>query len=117
PAAWAAGGGCGAGGAADIAEGVGITGGAIYRHFSSKDAVLEAVTLATAEAFVGTSRVGKLSRSADDPEEALRRMVADVLTLMFDRPAHLPTYLRERPRLTTKPRHEPAHHDGRLFTT
>jgi AcrR family transcriptional regulator len=102
-------------GVADIAERVGITGGAIYRHFPSKDAVLEAVTLATAQAFVGASRVGKLSRSADDPEDALRRMVTDVLTLMFDRPAHLATYLRERHRLNTKRRRELARHEGRMF--
>jgi len=102
-------------GVADIAERVGITGGAIYRHFPSKDAVLEAVTLATAEAFVGASRVGNRSRSADDPEGTLRHMVADVLTLMFDRPAHLATYLRERHRLNTKRRRELARHEGRMF--
>ena len=102
-------------GVADIAERVGITGGAIYRHFPSKDAVLEAVTLATAEAFVGASRVGNRSRAADGPEETLRRMVADVLTLMFDRPAHLATYLRERHRLNATRRRELAGHEGRMF--
>jgi len=102
-------------GVADIAERVGITGGAIYRHFPSKDAVLEAVTLATAEAFVGASRVGKRSRAADDSEESLQRMIADVLRLTFDRPAHLATYLRERHRLDATRRRELARHEGRMF--
>src|SRR5262245_29427644 len=102
-------------GVADIAERVGITGGAIYRHFPSKDAVLEAVTLATAESFVGASRAGKGSRHADDSEETLRRMIADVLRLTFDRPAHLATYLRERHRLDARRRRQLARHEGRMF--
>src|SRR5262249_27367581 len=73
------------------------------------------VPRAPAEAFVGASGVGNRSRSADDPEETLRRMVADVLTLMFDRPAHLATYLRERHRLNTKRRRELARHEGHMF--
>src|SRR5262245_64522074 len=102
-------------GVADIAERVGITAGAIYRHFPSKDGVLEAVTLSTAEAFVSASRVGAASRSANDPEETLRRMIADVLTLTFDRPAHIATYLRERHRLDTSRRRALAGHEGRMF--
>src|SRR5262245_42266357 len=102
-------------GVADIAERVGITAGAIYRHFPSKDAVLEAVTLATAEAFVSASRVGAASRSDHDPEAPLRRMIADVLALTFDRPAHLATYLRERHRLDSSRRRALAGHEGRMF--
>src|SRR5262245_25615108 len=102
-------------GVADIAERVGITAGAIYRHFPSKDAVLEAVTLTTAEAFVTASRVGAASRSTHDPEAPLRRMIADVLTLTFDRPAHLATYVRERHRLDTSRRRALAGHEGRMF--
>jgi AcrR family transcriptional regulator len=79
----------------EIGEAVGITGGAIYRHFPSKDAVLHAVFLDTIEHWLvvaesETERVGRPS---------IARVVASSVQLVVDRPGPLATYVRERHRL------------------
>lgn len=74
----------------DIGERVGITGPAIYRHFPSKDAVLDAVVLDTIDAFtVDTATAAG----------GVQQVVATAATTALDAPARLATYVRERHRL------------------
>jgi AcrR family transcriptional regulator len=57
----------------DIGEAVGLTGPALYRHFSSKEALLVAVFDQVIEQL--TEHLRELVSKAPDPESALRAMV------------------------------------------
>lgn len=89
----------------DIGERVGITGGAIYRHYPSKDAVLHAVMLAT------------IDRWNDVAAEArgIEQLVEVSVQLVVDHPGMLATYVRERARVERALRRELAGRERRLF--
>ena len=70
-------------GVQEIAERVGITGGAIYRHFPSKDAVLDAVLVESITAWLGAAQP-----AASDGEEPVRRIVSRSVQLVVDHPGH-----------------------------
>ena len=78
----------------DIAAAVGVTGPAIYRHFSGKDAILAEVVSTTVTSLATRTAA---PATADATREEL---VASAVAFALDRPAHLATYLRERSRLT-----------------
>jgi AcrR family transcriptional regulator len=84
-------------GVGEIAEKVGITGGAVYRHFAGKDALFEAVALTALDAFVGCAARERPSGATAD--ERLRLVLADMVRAMLDHPDALAAYLRERDRL------------------
>jgi AcrR family transcriptional regulator len=79
----------------EIGEAVGITGGAIYRHFPSKEAVLHAVLLDTIEHWLAVGEA-ETNRSSSP---SIARVVASSVQLVVDRPGQLATYVRERHRL------------------
>ena len=101
-------------GVADIAERVGITGAAIYRHLSSKEALLDAVMLEIVEAFLVAAEPGTPG-SPEGPERTLAQIVADSLAVALDRPAQLATYMRERQRLDASRRQVFSRREARLF--
>ncbi len=94
---------------ADIATRVGITGGAIYRHYPSKDAVLDAVLLDTIDEWV---RVASEVANATAPTAAV---VEASLRLVTDRPGQLATHLRERANVERSVSRELARRERRLF--
>jgi AcrR family transcriptional regulator len=85
-------------GVADIATEVGITPGAIYRHFSSKEELLERIVLGS------LSRIGDVVEAViagvePDAESQLTAVVAAMLDLTQANTTFVATYLRERHRL------------------
>src|SRR5688572_24433177 len=80
----------------DIGAAVGVTGPAIYRHFTGKDEVLAAVVL-DATASIADAVEAAVERIGEAPVEAI---VAGVVGSALDRPASLAVYLRERQRLS-----------------
>jgi AcrR family transcriptional regulator len=88
---------------ADIAAEVGITPGAIYRHFSGKEELLERIVLGS------LARIGEVFdiATADAPadsEARIRALVGALLNVAQDNRAFVGTYLRERHRLTSTAR-------------
>src|SRR5580693_5210262 len=87
-------------GMADIAAEVGITPGAIYRHFSSKKDLLERIVLGS------LSRIGTVvdatTTSQPDASSAdrVRALIPAMLDIAQANRAFVATYLRERRRLT-----------------
>ena len=79
----------------EIGERVGITAGAIYRHFPSKEAVLHAVLLESIDAWVDAAAPAP---STDGAEQPVSRVVQSSVQLVVDRPGELATYVRERHR-------------------
>jgi AcrR family transcriptional regulator len=82
----------------DIGAAVGITGPAIYRHFSGKDAVLEAVVLELLGEF--TQRADAETTRVPSDADLLAELVAGSVSVALDHPAEVATYVRERRRLT-----------------
>ena len=82
-------------GVQEIGARVGIAAGAIYRHFESKDALLDAVLLDTIEAWLVAAQLDAAPGSGDSQAQ-IREMVARAVQLVVDRPGPLATYLRER---------------------
>ncbi|TXI45372.1 MAG: TetR/AcrR family transcriptional regulator [Mycobacterium sp.] len=78
---------------ADLADTVGVTAPALYRHFSDKEAILTSLIEATAQRMVGIAEARQ-----DDPD-ALASCVAAYTAEALDRPDPALTYLRERHRL------------------
>ncbi|MFG2524948.1 TetR/AcrR family transcriptional regulator [Streptomyces sp. NPDC048527] len=85
----------------DIASQVGVTPGAIYRHFPSKDALLRTILL---DCLDQVSRCAEAIPAPMPPAERLRVMVRRTMDLALGRPAWLTTYLTERHRLTAADR-------------
>src|SRR5262245_48977521 len=86
----------------EIADRVGITAAAIYRHYPSKEAVLDAVLLeaiSTCESIVPPA--------PDDDELATQSMRMSV-QLVVDCPGRLATYARERHRASAEANRELA---------
>ena len=87
-------------GMADIAAEVGITPGAIYRHFSSKEDLLERIVLGS------LSRIGAVvdATTASEPDassaDRVRALIPAMLDIAQANRAFVATYLRERRRLT-----------------
>ena len=86
-------------GVADIAAEVGITPGAIYRHFSSKEDLLEHIVLGS------LSRIGDVVDAATaepgaSSEARVRALIAAMLDIAQANRAFVATYLKERHRLT-----------------
>ena len=96
----------------EIAERVGVTAGAIYRHFPSKDAVLEAVLMDALGVFL---EAADSALSAGTTEAPLRRMLRATEELAVDRPAQVATYVRERHRMSGRARSDLTHREAMLF--
>jgi AcrR family transcriptional regulator len=95
----------------EIGARVGITGGAIYRHYASKDAVLHAVLIDTIERWLAVARDAE--RDGAGPQ--IERLVEASVQLVVDSPGLLATYVRERPRVERSVRHELAEYERQLF--
>jgi AcrR family transcriptional regulator len=82
----------------EIADRVGITGGAIYRHFADKEALLEAVALGALDRLMFD---GSVADSSDQPTsgQSIGWLVDRMVRTTLDEPAWLTAYLRERHRL------------------
>jgi AcrR family transcriptional regulator len=82
----------------EIADRVGITGGAIYRHFADKEALLEAVAIAALGRFMFD---GSEADSSDQPtsSQSIGQVVDRMVRRALDEPAWLIAYHRERYRL------------------
>ena len=96
----------------EIGEGVGITAGAIYRHFPSKEAVLHAVLLESIDAWVAAAEPEPSRHGA---ERLVSRVVRSSVQLVVDRPGELATYVRERHRADGQTRTELASREAVLF--
>ena len=84
---------------AELAESVGVTAPALYRHFGAKDQILSAVTTGTLDRLVAVaeSHIGV---------DGLDQLTRDLATEVLDRPWQVVAYLRERHRWaadTTRP--------------
>ncbi len=84
---------------AELAESVGVTAPALYRHFGAKDQILSAVTTGTLDRLVAVaeSHIGV---------DGLDQLTRDLTTEVLDRPWQVVAYLRERHRWaadTTRP--------------
>jgi AcrR family transcriptional regulator len=99
-------------GVQEIGERVGITGGAIYRHFSSKESVLEAVLFDSIAAWLEAAEPGT---SDDAIEPPVHRVIRRSVQLVVDRPGQLATYVRERHRVRGPARRELARQESALF--
>jgi AcrR family transcriptional regulator len=96
----------------EIGERVDVTAGAIYRHFPSKDAVLEAVLIDAVDAFL---RAAELDPSMDTTEPPVNLVLRASAQLVVDRPAQVATYVRERHRLARRERSDLAGRETLLF--
>ena len=94
---------------AELAESVGVTAPALYRHFGAKDQILSAVTTGTLDRLVAVaeSHVGPLDGvDGVDGVDGLDQLTRDLTTEVLDRPWQVVAYLRERHRWaadTTRP--------------
>jgi AcrR family transcriptional regulator len=78
----------------DIGAAVGITGGALYRHFESKRALLQVLVVRTVERTV--ARVAEIVETAPTPEEKLDRLLANLVEAMVANPMIVRVWSRER---------------------
>lgn len=83
-------------GVEDIATAVGVTPGALYRHFAGKEAILAAVLHDTADRSL--TLTGQL-RQTGEPAELLRELMGAAVAFALDRPGSLRAYARERQRI------------------
>jgi AcrR family transcriptional regulator len=82
----------------EIGAAAGVTGPAVYRHYESKQDILDwAVRVGTTEV-LRTER--KIVAGADSPGEALALLVAELVEQVLDRPALVTVLLRERRNLS-----------------
>lgn len=82
----------------DIGERTGITGGAVYRHFSGKDALLQELVLDSLAAFERAQTVRSESTSRGVPP--LRASLESAVDAIAERPGRVAVFLRERHRVT-----------------
>jgi AcrR family transcriptional regulator len=83
----------------DVGAAVGVTGPAIYRHFTSKDAMLAEMLLRISERLLagGSSRV---SDAGDDPRDQLRALIAFQVDFALGNPALITVQDRDLGSLT-----------------
>jgi AcrR family transcriptional regulator len=91
-------------GVQEIAEQVGISAGAIYRHFPSKEAVLHAVLRDSIDAWLAAAEAGTIGR-----------VLQASVQLVVDQPGQLATYARERHGVDGDTRVELARREAQLF--
>lgn len=85
-----------------VAERVGVTATALYRHFESKDALLDAVQAWCFEEFAGYLY---RALAGATPEDRLRRTGAAYLTFALERPeSYRAIFLSTPPHATAEPR-------------
>ena len=82
----------------DIGAAVGISGPGIYRHFTSKEAILEAAIEKVADEML--EKVGEIVHDSETPRETLERLVMNSIDVYFDNPALIHTAVNERRNLT-----------------
>src|SRR5437764_6905744 len=70
----------------DIGAAVGVSGPAIYRHFTSKDAMLAEMLLRISERLLGDA-TARVAAAGADPREQLRAQVAFQVDFALDNPA------------------------------
>ncbi|MGW6461984.1 TetR/AcrR family transcriptional regulator [Streptomyces sp. NPDC055078] len=92
-------------GMSDIAERVGVTPGAIYRHFNDKDDLLRTV-LEDALAEFTAAITPRPRIRVNDADARLRYLVRGAVALTLSRPDAIGTYLRERASLSATSRGE-----------
>lgn len=68
----------------DVAARAGLSKGAIYLYFASKDAVFEAIVRRFAEGFAATAAARVLSDVQTDPEQAVRHLLRRLLSVLSD---------------------------------
>jgi AcrR family transcriptional regulator len=95
----------------DIAKRVGITGGAIYRHFASKDDLLETVIAGTLQDFCDIAA----KANEAPPAEQVLELVRGSTHLTLSRAARAATYLREGRRTSGPVRERLREGERRLF--
>jgi AcrR family transcriptional regulator len=86
----------------EIAEKVGITGPGVYRHFESKDELLNAILVRASDSLA--SSVGRAFANANDARDALDRLIDNYLELSVDESELLAVYWREGEALPKKGR-------------
>lgn len=77
----------------EIAEKVGITGPGVYRHFESKDELLNTILVRASDSLA--SSVGRAFANANDALDALNRLIDNYLELSVDESELLAVYWRE----------------------
>lgn len=82
----------------DIGAVVGISGPGIYRHFNSKESILEAAIEDAAETML--RRVTKIAEETADPAERLERLVAHAVRNLVDNHELYATAINERRNLS-----------------
>jgi AcrR family transcriptional regulator len=95
----------------EIAKRVGITGGAIYRHFASKDELLETVIAGTLQDFCDAAEKANAAPAAEQVPELVR----GAAHLTLSRAARAATYLREGRRTAGAVRERLREGERRLF--
>lgn len=78
----------------DIGAAVGITGPGIYRHFNSKEAILEAAIAQVAEEML--EKVDEIVRTSATPQETLERLVLNSIDVFLENPSLILTAVHER---------------------
>lgn len=84
----------------DIASDVGVTAGAIYRHFQSKDDLLSTVVDRAASALLEESAAALAGAGDGNRDAALRALVTATVRFAAAQPALYATFVRERRRPT-----------------
>jgi AcrR family transcriptional regulator len=70
----------------DVGAAVGVTGPAIYRHFTSKDAMLAEMLLRISERLLAGGR-SRASAAGEEPRDQLRALIAFQVDFALDNPA------------------------------
>ena len=86
---------------ADIARAVDITGGALYRHFASKDELLQVIALETVADYRRA-----LPPPSDDPRQRMVDHLRNSVILSLSEPTRVCTYIRETHHLPDERRRE-----------
>ncbi len=81
----------------DIGAAVGMTGPAVYRHFTGKEEILAAVVRDVVEPVV--ERVDAIVASTADPQERLERLVGSFVDTVVANPSAFAVMTKERPHL------------------
>lgn len=77
----------------EISKRMGLQSGSLYSHISSKDEILEEIALRVGEEYL--SRAKAAIERCDDPEQALRELITQHLTLMHEYPQAVTVYFNE----------------------
>ena len=86
----------------DIGGAVGLTGPALYRHFPSKESILETAMLRGADMM--EQRVADIIASASGPRDLLERLVRDLVEVLIESPAIVTIAETERRYLSDRAR-------------